>query len=185
MKIACIFPCTFPKLLSYFFSATENVYKWTVSIFLFQYKFIFHLETHYLFYETKNKCWFGLFVFFLKENLKCLKLAVISLFLQLCLYWCNCCHVEPGHLGFFLLIYVCKSTRYLSLLQYSKLWWCQIPKAPVSYYCPAQFIKPTEMTSARQKVLVALELAKNWSGHLKFKLRFVAGYYSFIWWFCF
>lgn len=65
------------------------------------------------------------------------------------------------NLDIFFLKCIFKRAHYLPFLLYLTLSWCHIQKVPVSYYCPLQFIKHTEMRSVRQKVLDALELVKS------------------------
>lgn len=123
------------------------------------------IQTYFLFRNSLFLLWNRkvLYIFFfVKLNLECLQLVVISLFLQL--YLCETTSMQFlsfwTYVYFFLLIDVCKSAHHLPLLLYSKLSWCHIPKAQVSCYCLVQFIKHAEMTSARHKVPVALELTK-------------------------
>lgn len=67
---------------------------------------------------------------FVKKNLIYLKLSVLSLFLQLCLYEVASAHAVTLNLDMlFLLMEVCKSDHYLSLLLYSKLSQCLVLKA--------------------------------------------------------
>lgn len=182
IKIIYIFPYTTPKLLSCLFSATENLYKRMISIFLFQYKFIFHLETHYFFYETENN-WFGVCEAKLITPQACSHVTVlavvfiwsntdaIAVMLNLDIFFSSdiCLQMCPllASPTVFEVIIVLNSKGSSFLLLSSPIYqahWNDKCKTESSC-CPWA--------------------DKNWSGHLKFKLRFVAGYYSFIWWFCF
>lgn len=177
-RITCIFPHTSPKLLSYiFFSVTEKLCKNGLRI---------PIPKHFFLFRNSLLLTWKKFIF-----LWCKICSASSLqsdyYSCSCVYRkqhrCNCCQVEPRL--FFFLKFICKCAHYLPFLLCLTLSWCHIQKVPVSYYCPLQFIKHTEMRSIRQKVFDALELVKSEIQSSEIQTAVVAGYYSVIWLFCF
>lgn len=153
-----------------------------VSIFLFRYKFIFHLENLYFFYGKENKC-FG-FLWSETYNASSLKSYHCSCS---CVYtkqhWFNWCHVEVRYIFSFWYMFAKVPTTCLSYCirsyhgaTFRRLWFLITVQSNLS---------STLKWQCKTECSCCPWAGKNWSGHLKFKLRFVAGYYSFIWWFCF
>lgn len=149
-----------------------------VSVFLFQ-NIFFCLETHY--YLCERNLFFCDAKFVVPQA--CSQITILAaVFIE---SNTDAIAVKLNLDFFFFLKFICKCAHYLPFLLCLTLSWCHIQKVPVSYYCPLQFIKHTEMRSIRQKVFDALELVKSEIQSSEIQTAVVAGYYSVIWLFCF
>lgn len=149
-----------------------------VSIFLLQYRFISSLQTHYFFCERENKSFFFLWnKTYNASRLQSYHCSCSRVYMKQ--HRCSCCRVESR-----------------SIFSYDIcLQKCQLFDSPTVLEV---IIEPNSKGSSFLLLSTPIYQAhwndkcktessccpwagKKWSGHLKIRIRFVAGYDSYIW----